>query len=99
IVRRNIAALSGFFAEFPDLFDWHEPDGGCVGFIRYKGKDGVDEFTRRLVEEAEVLFLPASIYRSELNQVPADCMRIGFGRSHVPDGLVVMRNWLKRNTR
>ncbi|MGH6934312.1 MAG: aminotransferase class I/II-fold pyridoxal phosphate-dependent enzyme, partial [Dongiaceae bacterium] len=41
IVRRNIAALSGFFAEFPDLFDWHEPDGGCVGFIRYKGKDGV----------------------------------------------------------
>lgn len=97
IVRRNISALNEFFGEFSDLFDWTEPDGGCVGFIRYKGKDGVETFTRRLVEESGVLFLPASIYRSELNEVPVDCLRIGFGRSHVPDGLVAMRNWLKRN--
>jgi hypothetical protein len=28
---------------------------------RYKGADGVEGFTKRLVEEAGVLFLPSSI--------------------------------------
>jgi aspartate/methionine/tyrosine aminotransferase len=97
IVRENISQLNTFFAEFPKLFDWKEPDGGCVGFIRYNGADGVEAFTTRLVEEAGVLFLPSSIYRSELNEVPQNCMRVGFGRSLVPDGIVAMRNWMKRN--
>jgi aspartate/methionine/tyrosine aminotransferase len=97
IVRENISQLNTFFAEFPKLFDWKEPDGGCVGFIRYNGADGVEAFTTRLVEEAGVLFLPSSIYRSELNEVPQNCMRVGFGRSLVPNGIVAMRNWMKRN--
>lgn len=98
IVRSNLKELGAFFAEFPDLFDWKVPDGGCVGFIPYNGKEGVEEFTRRLVKEAGVLFLPASIYRSELNKVPANCMRVGYGRSYVPQGIAAMRNWMKRNT-
>jgi aspartate/methionine/tyrosine aminotransferase len=97
IVRENISQLNAFFAEFPNLFDWKVPDGGCVGFIRYNGADGVEAFTTRLVEEAGVLFLPSSIYRSELNDVPQNCLRVGFGRSLVPDGIVAMRNWMKRN--
>lgn len=97
IVRHNIALLNEFFGEYKDLFDWREPDGGCVGFIRYKGKDGVEDFTRRLVEESGALFLPSSIYRSELGPVPPDCLRVGFGRSHVPEGITAIRNWLKRN--
>jgi aspartate/methionine/tyrosine aminotransferase len=99
IVSRNITALSAFFGETSDLFDWKEPDGGCVGFIRYKGKDGVEAFTKRLVEEAGVLFLPASLFRSELNEVPGDCLRVGFGRSHVPEGLAVLRTWMKQSSR
>lgn len=97
IVRRNIAALNEFFGEFSSLFDWKEPDGGCVSFIRYKGKDGVEAFTKRLVEESGVLFLPSSIFRSELNDVPPDCLRVGFGHTHVPEGLEVLRNWMKHN--
>lgn len=97
IVRSNIAHLNAFFAEFPHLFDWREPDGGCVAFIRYNGADGVEEFTRRIVEKAGVFFLPSSVYRSDLTPVPENCLRIGFGRLHVPEGLTTLRNWLRRD--
>jgi len=89
VIGDNLAALNAFFADYRHLFDWREPDGGCIAFIRYKGAEGVEEFTRRLVEESGVLFLPSSIYHSELGPVPGDCLRIGFGRSHVPAGLAV----------
>ena len=95
VIRDNLAVLDRFFADYKDLFDWREPDGGCVAFIRYKGAEGVEEFTRRLVEESGVLFLPSSIYRSELGPVPENCLRVGFGRSHVPKGLTALRNWFE----
>jgi aspartate/methionine/tyrosine aminotransferase len=98
VIRANLAVLDEFFADYRHLFDWREPDGGCVAFIRYKGAEGGEEFTRRLVEESGVLFLPSSIYRSELGPVPENCLRVGFGRSHVPKGLVELRNWLELGT-
>jgi aspartate/methionine/tyrosine aminotransferase len=97
VARANLAHLGGLFADYGHLFEWREPDGGYIGFIRYKGAEGVAEFTRRLVEEAGVLFLPSSIYRSELGPVPDDCLRVGFGRSHVPAGLAALRKWLELN--
>ena len=95
IVRDNLVLLNAFFADYRHLFDWREPDGGCVAFIRYNGKEGVEEFTRRLVEESGVLLLPSSVYRSALGPVPADCLRVGFGRLHVPKGLLALRQWLE----
>jgi aspartate/methionine/tyrosine aminotransferase len=97
IVRDNLAVLDAFFADYRRLFDWREPDGGYVAFIRYKGAEGVEEFTRRLVEESGVLFVPSSIYRSELGPVPDNCLRVGFGHLHVPTGIGVLRRWLERN--
>jgi aspartate/methionine/tyrosine aminotransferase len=99
LVRGNIAVLNAFFADYRHLFDWREPDGGCVGFIRYKGAEGVEEFTRRLVEESGVLFLPSSVYRSELGPVPENCLRVGFGHGYVPVGVQVLREWLQVNRR
>jgi aspartate/methionine/tyrosine aminotransferase len=99
VVRDNLAVLNSFFADYEHLFDWREPDGGCIGFIRYKGADGVEEFTRRLVEESGVLLLPSSIYRSELGAVPGNCFRVGFGRSHVPMAVAALRAWLELNHR
>jgi aspartate/methionine/tyrosine aminotransferase len=97
IVQHNLGLLDTFFAEFPDLFDWRAPDGSCVAFIRYNGADGVERFTQRLIEEAGVLLLPSSIYRSELGPVPADHFRIGFGRSNMAEGLAAFRGWLLQN--
>lgn len=97
IAHHNLGLLDSFFADFPGLFDWRRPDGSCVAFIRYKGADGVERFTERLVEETGVLLLPSSIYHSELGPVPQDHFRIGFGRSNLAEGLAVLREWLMRN--
>ncbi len=99
VVDHNLAALDVFFDEHAHLFDWHRPDGSCVGFVRYKGPEGVEDFARRLVEESSVLLLPASVFRSELNDVPSDYFRLGYGHSNVPQGLEVMRGWLQRTGR
>src|SRR5262249_48619422 len=98
LIEANLPRVERLFAEFPMLFEWETPDGGTVGYPRYKGSDGVEVFTRRLVEEASVFLLPACIFRSELTPLPADRFRIGFGRSSVPAGLDAMRDWLQRNT-
>lgn len=90
----NSKIVAAFMAEYPQLFDFTEPDGGCVCFVRYKGEYGVEEFTRRLVEEAGILLLPSSIYRSDVGQVPEDYFRLGLGRSFVPEAIDVMREWL-----
>ena len=94
LIRQNIAVARSFLDRHPDLFDFAPPDGGCVCFVRYKGPDGVEEFTRRLVEDAGVLLLPASIYRSEIGEVPKDYFRLGLGRALLPEALNALDDWL-----
>ena len=96
IVARNLALLDRFFADYPQRFEWTRPDGSCVAFPRYLGAEGVEAFTTRLVEEAGVLLLPASVYRSDLGPSPADRFRVGFGRRHTAAALDVFREWLQR---
>ncbi len=96
IVDENLAKWDAFFARHPDLFDWFRPDGSCMGYPRYKGSDGVEEFARRLVEEAGVLVLPSTIYRSELGKTPTDRFRIGFGRTGLDAGLEALEGYLAR---
>ena len=97
LVDENLARLDAFFAERPDLFEWRRPDGGCVGYPRYLGPEGVEAFAADLVQRAGVLVLPASVYRSELGETPVDRFRIGFGRSKLEEGLAAFRAHLGRN--
>ena len=89
--------MSTFFARHPDLFDWQASDGSCTAFPRYTGPDGVEAFTRRLVDESSVLLLPASIFASALSETPRDRFRIGFGRSGLDEGLAALEAHLARN--
>lgn len=97
LIANNLNHLDEFFGEFADLFEWYRPDGGCIGYPKYKGAEGVEAFTQKLVEEVGVLLLPASIYRSELNPTPDNRFRIGFGRSNIEVGIAVMRAYLRKN--
>jgi aspartate/methionine/tyrosine aminotransferase len=96
LIEKNLALLDPFFAQHADLFEWYLPDGGCIGFPRYLGPDGVEEFARELVEQSGVLLLPASVYRSDLGATPVDRFRIGFGRDNMEAGLAAMRAHLRR---
>jgi aspartate/methionine/tyrosine aminotransferase len=87
IAADNIALLRHFFDAHGEILHWYVPDGGVVGFPRYRGADGVDSFCARLIERHGVLLLPASVYRSELARIPGDRFRIGFGRSDLAAGL------------
>jgi aspartate/methionine/tyrosine aminotransferase len=97
LVTENLGHLDRFFAERPDLFEWSHPDGGCVGYPRYLGAEGVDAFATRLVEEAGVLVLPSGIYHSDLGPTPSDRFRVGFGRRGIEEGLAAFRAHLQRN--
>ncbi|MFC8453665.1 aminotransferase class I/II-fold pyridoxal phosphate-dependent enzyme [Kitasatospora sp. NPDC057223] len=97
LISANLPAFDAFFAEFADHFEWRAPDGGCVAYPRYLGPGGVEEFCTRLVAEAGVLLLPASIYRSELTDTPADRFRIGIGRRNPQDGLEAFAGWMRTN--
>jgi aspartate/methionine/tyrosine aminotransferase len=97
LIDDNLKSVNAFFAEFPDLFDWQVPDGGCIGFPRYKGRDGVETFCKQLAEEIGVVLLPSSIYESALTPTPTERFRIGFGRTYVPEGMAAMRAWLRSN--
>jgi aspartate/methionine/tyrosine aminotransferase len=96
LVAANLERLGAFFAEFPHLYEWRAPDGGCVGFARYLGADGVESHCRGLVEEAGVLLLPSSLFVSDLLPVAADRFRVGFGRKDIEVGLDAWRRHIRR---
>jgi aspartate/methionine/tyrosine aminotransferase len=95
LIARNTPVFDAFFAEFADAFKWQAPDGGCVAYPRYFGPEGVEEFCTRLVEEAGVLLLPASMYLSELTPTPTDRFRIGIGRPNPEEGLAAFAQWMR----
>lgn len=97
IVDDNLPKWDAFFAQYPELFDWHRPDGSCMAFPRYKGADGVVAFCTSLVEESGVLFLPSTIYSSDLGPTPTDRLRLGFGRKNLDEGLAVLDAHLSRD--
>lgn len=94
LCAENLEKLCAFFADYPHLYEWAEPDGGCVAFPRYLGTDGVEEHCRRLVEEKGVLLLPSSLFVSDLLPVPVDRFRVGFGRRNIDAGLAAWRAFL-----
>ncbi|ADB29199.1 aminotransferase class I and II [Kribbella flavida DSM 17836] len=94
IVARNLPVFDEFFRGYPDLFEWAPPQGGCVCYPRYAGADGVEAMCADLVEQAGVLLLPSSIYRSELTETPQDRFRLGVGRLDPEPALAAWGAWL-----
>jgi aspartate/methionine/tyrosine aminotransferase len=86
IMRANLPALEATMARCEDIVEWTAPDGGCVMFPRYLGSDGIEAFAESLVQERSAVILPASIYKSQLLDIPNDRFRLGMGRANPEAG-------------
>ena len=65
-----------------------------MAFPLYKGTDGVENFTRELVERSGVLLLPGSIYQSEPGTTPDNHFRLGVGRRNLDEGLDALERYI-----
>lgn len=90
IVADNLKLLDEFFTEYSYLFAWVRPQGGCVGFVKYKGIGSIESFYEKLVNTQNVLLMPASIYDYASNH-----FRIGFGRKNMPECLDQLKEFLR----
>ena len=89
IVTHNLELLDQFFVDYDHLFEWVRPQGGCVGFVKYKSAESINSFCERLVNKQNVLLMPASIYDYDSNH-----FRIGFGRQNIPECLDQFKEFL-----
>lgn len=97
LTRQNIVELDQFLAEYDHLFRWVRPKGSCVGFVRFLGEEGVEQFCKTLLVDHGILFLPASLYKSELVDLDFQHFRIGFGRGQIfKDGMAVLQQAVER---
>jgi len=99
IIDNNLPKWDAFFSNHKELFEWNHPDGSCMAFPRYLGADGIENFTRNLIEKSGVLLLPSTIYKSELGDTPVDHFRLGFGRRGLDEGLAVMDEHIRAHVR
>ncbi len=90
IVTENLRLLDVFMEEHQNLFEWVRPQGGCVGFVKYKGNEAIEIFCEKLVNEMGVLLMPASIYDHKSNY-----FRIGFGRKNMAEALGRLKDFLE----
>jgi len=96
IVDRNLSKWDAFFERHSELFEWVRPDGSCTGFPKYKGDDGVEQFTQSLLDTSGVLLLPGSIYASALNETPTNHFRLGYGRENLDLGIAVIDEHIQK---
>lgn len=81
IVKTNLDILDEFFNQYKELFKWIRPEGGCVGWVRYCGADGMHSLVKKALANG-VLILPATVY-----QTSEPYFRIGFGRKNMVQAL------------
>ena len=92
--RADLGLLDAVLRAHPGRFDWTPPQAGVLGFPRYTGPDGAEAFAATLVRDTGILVVPSTVYRSALGHVPADRLRIGFGRALAEEALQRLEAWL-----
>ena len=94
IVLDNLALLDGLFERWPGALSWIRPRGGSIGFPRLRADLDVDRFSAELVEAEGVLLLPGTRFGH-----PGNHVRIGFGRTDLPEAVAGLERHLARVAR
>ena len=90
-IKRNLVLLDAFFEEFDDRFAWIRPQAGTIAFPRFKGPVNASDFCRKVVQEANIMLLPSTVF-----DYGDQHFRLGFGRENMPEVLGIFRDYLKK---
>ena len=82
---KNFKFEKKFIKEYNYLFNWNEPNAGCVGFIKYLGKKDISILSEDLALSYKVLIIPSLYFNlnknyfcwkiiMEVDQIPADAV-------------------------
>ncbi len=90
IVKNNLPMLEAFLARHTDLFSWVKPNASPIGFPKVNISGDVTDFCEEIVRETGVLLLPGGVYDQPQH------VRMGFGRSNMPEALEKLEAYLER---
>lgn len=88
IVRRNVDEVDALIARFPDRLSWVRPTAGTTGFLRVL-HEPAEGWAMRLLSDTGVLFAPSVLFGWTDTHV-----RVGLGRSNLPECLGHVERWL-----
>lgn len=91
IVEANLVLLDGFFERQAAHLEWVRPRGGSIGFPSIRAGVPVDRFAQNLLDAEGVLLAPGSLFGH-----PGSHVRLGFGRTTLPEGLARFEAYLER---
>jgi len=83
--------LRNFMERHEDLFDWIDPQAGCLVFPRLKRGLKAERFALDLLHETGVLILPGQVY-----EFPGEYLRIGYAGKTLPQALERFENFLAK---
>lgn len=82
VLLPQYAILRDFLERHDDLFDWIDPQAGCLVFPRLKRGLKAERFALDLLHETGVLILPGQVY-----EFPGEYIRLGYAGKTLPQAL------------
>lgn len=91
IIAANLEHAARFFAAHPALFTWRPPIAGPVAFPQWLGPGTAEAFCQSLLDEAQVMLVPGSLF-----DYPGGHFRVGLGRRNFASALAHVEEHLSR---
>ena len=91
IVETNLPLLDKFIKKYSNLFSWHKPIAGPIGFVKMNWEEDDLAFAERVVKQKNVLLLPGEIYDYR------GYFRVGFIRKGMPEALNMFEEFVVEN--
>jgi len=89
-IKSNLALLDDFFLRHNNFFSWNRPKAGTIAFPNLRVETSSHSFCQKVVQEAEIMLLPSTVYDFDDRH-----FRLGFGRENFPQVLDLFDRYIK----